>query len=263
MNLLAMTTPIQRALTGDELTHILDRVDAAEDTGQLLATVVRAVYDTLLADVGLRLDALPAGQQLDPRQFLIPARQWEAITDAVTARAAAWGTGAQLALDLINVMPSTYEDPDALVPDRPHPDYRPELLELHVTRDAVDVIAAATAHVHAIGDFYGLRSDRYVQAAGSWLAALARLLSMSLGADTRIRRDGNLSLLVHTGSGLTYGLIFHGATRICVAGDNCSAVIADDGTAHTLTPTAALADHVHRPSFALDAPRPGSWSFHS
>src|SRR5689334_9550909 len=119
MNLLAVTTPIRRALTGDELTHILDRVDAAEDTGQVLATVVRAVYDTLLADIGLRLDALPAGQQLDPRQFLIPARQWETITDTVTARAAAWGTGAQLALELINVMPSTYEDPDAWVPDRP------------------------------------------------------------------------------------------------------------------------------------------------
>jgi hypothetical protein len=83
-----------------------------------------------------------------------------------------------------------------------------------------------------------------------------------LGADTRVHRDGDL-VLVHTGSGLTYGQIFHGATRHCTAGDGCTATIAEDGTAHALYATAVIAEHQHQPSFPLDAPRPGSWSFHS
>ena len=86
---------------------------------------------------------------------------------------------------------------------------------------------------------------------------------MGFGADTRVHRDGDLSLLVTTGSGFTYGLIFHGATRRCTAGDGCTATIADDGTAHPPWSTAVIADHVHQPSFPLDAPRPGSWSMHS
>jgi hypothetical protein len=95
------------------------------------------------------------------------------------------------------------------------------------------------------------------------VTALSRLLSLGFGADTRVHRDGTLNLLVNTGSGFTYGLIFHGVTRRCTAGDGCTAAIADDGTAHTLRSTAVLAGHVHQPSFPLDAPRPGSWSLHS
>ncbi|HZM79928.1 MAG TPA: hypothetical protein VFC19_29700 [Candidatus Limnocylindrales bacterium] len=263
MTLLDMSAPVRRALTADELTAIIDRIDATFSTGDLLAVAIGSVYDTLLADLGLSTSTLPDGQQLDPRRFQIPSNQWQAITGAVTDRAAAWGTGAELALELINVLPSTYDDPSAPVPDRPRTDRRPDLLQLHITRDAVDVIAAATAHVQAISTHYGPASEQHLQASGSWLAGLTRLLSMGFGADTQVHRDGNLSLLVHTGSGFTYALIFHGATRRCTAGDGCTATIADDGTIHAPYATSSIADHDHQPSFPLDAPQPGSWSLHS
>ena len=255
--------PVRRALTEPELTAIIGRIDAADSTADLLAAVISSVYDTLLADSGLTLKTLPDGHQLDPRQFHIPTSQWQAITGAVTDRAAAWGTGPELAMELINVLPSSYDDPAAPVPDTPRTDRRPDLLHLAVSRDAVDVIAAATRHVQALATHYGPASAEHLTASSSWLAALSRLLSLGFGADTRVHRDGHLSLLVTTGSGFTYGLIFHGATRRCTAGDSCTATIAEDGTAHALWSTAVLADHVHRPSFPLDAPRPGSWSFHS
>jgi hypothetical protein len=255
--------PVRRALTAAELTAIIDRVDAATSTGGLLAAVINAVYDTLLADHGLTLQSLPDGQQIDPRQFQIPTRQWQAICGAVTDRAAAWGTGPELAMELVNVLPSSYDDPAAPIPDRPHVDRRPDQLHLAVGRDAVDVIADATRHVQALAEHFGPASEEHLAASGSWLTALSRLLSMGLGADTRVHRDGHLSLIVTTGSGLTYGLIFHGATRRCTAGDGCAATIADDGSAHALWPAAAVAEHTHQPSFPLDAPRPGSWSMHS
>jgi hypothetical protein len=255
--------PVRRALTAAELTAIIDRVDAADSTSQLLAAVIGSVYDTLLADIGLSTTTVPEGQQLDPRQFQIPSTQWQAITGAVMDRAAAWGTGPELAMELIGMLPSTFEDPAAPVPDRPRTDRRPDLLELHITREAVDVIAAGTAHVQALASCYGQASEQHLQASTSWVAALSRLLSMGFGADTRVRRDGNLSLLVNTGSGFTFGLIFHGATRRCIAGDGCTATIADDGTAHALYSASVVAEHEHQPSFPLDAARPGSWSFHS
>jgi len=243
MNLHPMD-PARRALTETELTAIIARIDAAESTGDLLAAVISSVYDTLLADIGLTLTTLPNGHQLDPRQFHIPTSQWHAITGAVMDRAAAWGTGPELAMELINVLPSSYDDPAAPVPDTPRTDRRPDLLHLCISRDAVDVIAAASQHVQALATHYGPGSPEHLKASSSWLAALSGLLSMSLGADTRVHRDGPLSLLVNTGSGFTYGLIFHGAT-------------------HARWSTAVLADHIHQPSFPLDAPRPGSWSFHS
>lgn len=260
---LPVLAPVRRALTAGELTAIIGRIDAAGSTGDLLAAVIHAVYDTLLADTGLTLTSLPDGQRIDPRQFQIPTSQWEAICGAVTDRAAAWGTGAELAMELVNVLPSTYDDPGAPTPQRPDIDRRPDLLHLEVSRDAVDVIAAATRHVQALAVYYGPASPEHQAAASSWLAALARLLSLGFGADTRVHRDGALSLLVTTGSGFTYGLIFHGVTRTCTAGDGCAATIADDGTTHRLWLGAVLAEHVHRPSFPLDGPRPGSWSFHS
>ncbi len=255
--------PVRRALTATELTAIIGRIDAADSTSGLLAAVIAAVYDTLLADSSLSLTALPDGHQLDPRRFQIPASQWQAITGAVTDRAAAWGTGPELALELINILPGSYDDPAAPVPHLPRPDRRPDLLRLRVSRDAVDVIAAATRHVQALATCYGPASPEHLTASSSWLAALSQLLSLGFGADTRVHRDGRLSLLVNTGSGVTYGLIFHGATRRCTAGDGCTATIADDGTAHALWSAAVLADHLHQPSFPLDAPRPGSWSLHS
>ncbi|GLL03731.1 hypothetical protein [Dactylosporangium matsuzakiense] len=255
--------PVRRALTATELTAILGRIDAAASTGDLLTVAVRSVYDTLLAARGLTLATLPDGLRLDPRRYAIPTSQWHAISGAVIDRAAAWGTGPELALELGNVLPGSYDDPDAPVPDTPRTDRRPDLLRLAVSRDAVDVIAAATAHVQALAARYGPASPQHLAAGSSWLTGLSRLLSLTFGADTRVRPDGHLSLLVHTGSGFTYGLTFHGVTRRCTAGDGCAAVIADDGTASASSPTTVLADHIHQPSFPCDAPQPGVWSVHS
>src|SRR4051794_36473393 len=95
--------PVRRAFTETELTAIPGRIDAADSTGDLLAAVISSICDTLLADSGLTLKTLRDGHQLDPRRFQISASRWEAICGAVTDRAAAWGTGPELAMDLINI----------------------------------------------------------------------------------------------------------------------------------------------------------------
>jgi hypothetical protein len=262
MNLLPMNAAIRRALSLDELAAIIARITAAEDITELLPIVVVAVYDTLLAEVGLSIATLPEGHQLDPRKFLIPARQWEAITGAVTDRATTFGGRPALAMDLINLLPGTYDDPAALVPDLPGIDRRRDL-DVSLSGDAVEVIAAAGHHVQALGAHYGPGSPQHVTAATTWLAGLAQVLSGSCGPQARVVRDGNLSLMVHTSSGFTFGVIFHGDARRCLAGDGCTALIADDATVHAPYPTATVAAHDHEPSFPLDAPRPGSWGVHS
>lgn len=115
-NLLPMRAPIRRALTLDEMTAILTRINATGVT-ELLDVAVAAVYNALMADIGLSLDSLPTGQQVDPRNFLIPTRQWTAISTAITHRAAAAGSHHTPAISLIDVLPSTYDDPGAQVPD--------------------------------------------------------------------------------------------------------------------------------------------------
>ncbi|MFI6079244.1 hypothetical protein ACIA5C_47860 [Actinoplanes sp. NPDC051343] len=254
---------IRQALTRDQITAIVGRLDAVEAPGQLLPVAVRAVSDALLAHDGPSAHPLPAGQQLHLRGFAIPARQWEAITAAVTSRAAAWGIAVELALELINVLPGTYEDPDAPIPDLPRPDHRPDQLQVQLSRDAVDVIAAVRHHLQTLASYYGPQSAQHLAAATSWLSCLSQVLTMTFGPSVRVVRDGTLSLLMHTSSGFTFAAIFHGDARRCTAGDGCTALIADDGTAHAPFTTAAVADHQHRPSFALDAPRPGTWSLHS
>lgn len=94
----------------------------------------------------------------------------------------------------------------------------------------------------------------------SWQAQLSRLFSMSLGSAARVSRDDDLSLLVTTSTGFTYGLIFHPAHRRCLR-PGCTAVLPDDGTPSTAGP--ACPDGQHQPSFPLDGVKPGTWSFHS
>jgi hypothetical protein len=263
MNQLPMSAPIRRALTVDELTAIIARITAAKDITQLLPIVVVAVYDTLLADLGLSLNALPKGQQLDPRKFLIPAQQWTAISTAVTNRTTFASGGPAPAMSLVDLLPSTYDDPTAPVPELAGTDHSPDGLEVSLTREAVGVITAAGHHIQALARHYGLGSREHVTAATTWLSGLNQIISMTSGPRVRVVRDGTLSLLVHTSGGYTFAVIFHGDARHCTAGDGCTALIADDGTVHAPYPTTTVADHDHEPSFPLDAPRPGSWGVHS
>jgi hypothetical protein len=86
---------------------------------------------------------------------------------------------------------------------------------------------------------------------------------MGLGADTRVSKDGKLSLLVRSGSGLVYAIIFHPDQRRCTR-PGCPAVINDDGRAWTYRPELPRCpDDRHEPSYPVDAPAPGTWSFHS
>ncbi|GGL12676.1 hypothetical protein [Mangrovihabitans endophyticus] len=264
MTLLPMGAPIRRALTLEELTAVLARIRAAEDISRVLAVAVVAVYDTLLADRGLSMATLPDGQQLDPRKFLIPASQRDAVTGAVLDRAAAEGGDPGVALDLVNLLPGSYDDPDAPVPDGlPGPARRSEHLEVVLTRDAVEAVTAAGHHIQALAAYYGQNSREHVTAATTWLACLTQVLSTSGGPQLRVAREGTLSLLVRTVSGFTVGVIFHGDARRCIAGDGCTALIDDDGTVHAPYAASPVAEHRHQPGFPLQGPRPGSWSLHS
>jgi hypothetical protein len=253
-----------RSLTGEELARVLDAVARAAGPAALIESALRAVYDALLPEAARGDDASGgAGQRrINPADWAIPASQWQAITAAIVNRAAEWGAGATVAFELINLMPSTYEDPDAPAPEVPHADYRPPVCHLEVSREATDVIAACEAHLQALGGYFGWRSQPYLDAFDSWHRQLAGLFGMGLGARTRVSKDGERSLLVCTASGITFGVIFHGARRRCLA-DNCAATIGDDGRACPPYQGAPVLDHEHTPSYPLDAPQPGEWSFHS
>jgi hypothetical protein len=251
----------RRPLTADELDIIRQRILVAADSAGLLHDAVLAIYAPLLADTGSTLDDLPAGERLNPADFAIPSSQWNAIVDAIGRRAQAWGTTAAIAMELINVMPSTYDDPDVATPDFELRDYRPEVYDLQVSRDAIDVIGACETHLDQLSTDYGPTSAIYLDALHSWHRRLAGLFSRNGGVNTVISKDGPMSLLVRTG-GLTYGLIWHGATRRCTD-RACDALIDDDGMGRPAHTAATVLDHDHSPSYRLDAARPGQWSFHS
>ena len=52
-------------------------------------------------------------------------------------RADAFGARVTIAMDLLNVLPATYDDPSAVVPPRPTVDHRPYEHVLTVSREAV------------------------------------------------------------------------------------------------------------------------------
>jgi hypothetical protein len=255
-------TVTRRVLTTAELDAILDAVAAASSTADTVCRALTGVYDALLADLGLSLADVTADNRIDPRAHAIPTAQWSAIVDAVTERAAEWGTGAELGLALVDRMPSHYPHPAVTVTPRLRTDRRPPLHTLDVTKEAVDVIAACDSHIRRLADFYGPASPIHLDALTSWHSHLARLFSMGLGAYTTISRDGDLSLFVSSASGLVFGLIFHGARRRCTDPD-CGAFLADDGTATGHTSGASVREHPHLASYPLDGPRPGTWAFHS
>jgi hypothetical protein len=144
-------------------------------------------------------------------------------------------------------------------------DARPYTHLLQVSREATDEIQRASNHVDELGRWYGEKSKEYLEAAASWQRQLSRLFSMSMGANTRVTRDGHLSLFVSTAGGFVYGLIWHGHRRTCI-NEGCYAVMNDDGTTWTYSSgygTCEETNTPHRPNRALEAPTPGSWSFHS
>jgi hypothetical protein len=263
MNVLPMRIPIQRALRAEEMSTILERINAADVT-QLLNVAVDAVYNALLADLGLSLRGLPDGQQVDPRKFLIPARQHDQIRTAILNRSPRAG-GQLLAISVIDLLPSTYDDSGTPTSaDLAGLGTTAGGLQVSLTREAVWVITGAWHHIQALARQYGRHSQEHVEAATSWLSGLNQIINEASGPNVRVdRAAGDLSLLVHAGDDYAFTLIFHGDSRRCVAGDGCTAVIADDGSAHAPYPLTAVAEHEHAPSFPLEGPEPGTWSTHS
>jgi len=255
-------TAVRRPLTDTELGTLFTAISNASNTSLLVHAAIVGLFNALLADQGKTFADFSTEHQLDPRQFAIPATQWQAIMTAIGDRAAEWGTGPELALTLVDKMPAHYQDPDIPAPALARIDRRPHTHILEVTRDATDVIAACDHHIQNLGTYYGRNSSIYHDALASWHRQLSHLFSMATGAHTTVRRDGDLSLVVTTASGLTFGLIFHGHHRHCTD-PGCRAQISDDGTASPFTTGAPVLDHEHNPSYPLGAPRPGTWTYHS
>jgi len=258
------TYRVRRPLTDTETRSISTAIDAAGSVPEILAAALISLFTALLAPLGESLnDYGPATRLLDPGTFAIPQTQWAAITGECLARADAFGGRAQTAMELINVMPASYDDPSVTVSAAQPADQRPYEHVLTVSREATDVIAAASRHCGELSACFGEDSREYLDAIRSWQHNISRIFSMAFGSQTRVSRDGDLSLLVSSATGFTYGLIFHPVRRRCTD-DGCRAVINDDGTAWTYSPgDPVCASGQHVPSYPLDAPRPGSWSFHS
>jgi len=255
------TYRVQRPLTDKELTDIVAGIETATNTAELLDGALRNILNPLLADIGTSLDDFNAEHRLQPSDYAIPTSQWTALADAITGRAAEWGTSVQAGLALINMGPGTYDDPHTPAPAIPVPDRRPALHLLQVTREAVDVIGACVRHIADLGRFYGQGSDTYREALTSWHHCLTGLFTMNMGADTHITVDGTLSLFVACANGYAYGVIFHGQHRRCTV-NGCQTTIRDDGTTYPAAPS-TTDEHEHQPSYPLGAPQPGRWSVHS
>ena len=252
--------PVHSVLSDPELTEIIAAIAAADSTSQAFTAAITATLTVLLEPSGETLHDYGPDRPLDPSRFAIPASQWAAISEACMARADAFGGRAHVALDLVNLMPASYEDPSVTVTVAPLPDQRPYEYVLTATREATDVIAAASARCADLARSYGHGSREHLDAAVSWERQLSLLFSMSLGTSARVSRDSDLSLLVTTSSGFTFAIIFHPVRRHCT-NPGCSAVITDDGTPRATG--RACPGGQHQPSYPLSAPQPGTWSFHS
>jgi hypothetical protein len=159
---------VTRALTVAEMQTLLTAVRDATSTRDLLTVAVVDLFTILLAEEGKTLADVTPGNQLDPSRYAIPTAQWTALSTAIVDRAAQWGTSAALALQLVDTMPATYDDPTAPVPVMARVDYRPQVHTLEVSREAIDAIAAAERHIHALREFYGRDSDTHLDALHSW-----------------------------------------------------------------------------------------------
>lgn len=250
-------TVTRRVLHDEDLRRIHTAIRNATDTRELIIAAVGALYWALSAGTTTATD------EIHPDRYAIPTSQWQTLLAAITGRAQAWGTAAEVGLELATrLMPGHYDDPTVPAPDLPLPDDRPTIFRFTLTRDAIDVIAACETYLDRLRTGYGPTSEIYQKALHSWHRALTAVLTMNTGAHTQVSRDGDLSLLAHTGSGMHFAVIFHPAIRRCTA-DGCPAVIADDGTTRPDRAGDPTPDHRHTPSYPVDAPHPGVWTLHS
>ncbi len=128
---------------------------------------------------------------------------------------------------------------------------------INANDDATQTIARMRGHVASLALNFGERSTEYILAVGSLNRVIAGLFGWR---KVNLWRDGELSVC-GIADGITFGLIFHATRRGC-KNDGCKAVINDDGHAWVYMPTERMCD-AHDPTYPLDCPAPGTWSFHS
>lgn len=252
---------VRRELSRSELTAALDAMEAAGSTKEILAAVVQYVFGALLVTAGDTLANYGPERTLNPTDYAIPATQWNAITSACQARADAFGTRAEIALTLVDIMPDRYDDPTVTIALRPSIDHRPREHVLTVSREATDEIATASAHCDTLGASYGDGSPQHLRAVRTLQRGICAVFSMIFGAATKITRHGPMSLLITSSSGYVYALDFHPDPRVCLNA-GCGALL--DGDANLSQPaTAPCPAGRHRPSYPSEAPQPGVWELHS
>jgi hypothetical protein len=260
-----VTAPVRRVLTGDDLRAIHAAASAATTPALLLRDCLAALDAAMCRPSG-RAGGDASGESGPPASrpgsvgYAIPSGQWNAVFDAITGRAHAWGLAAELGLDLaLNLMPAAYDDPtDPGGPPLPVlADLRPVEHHLTVTRDAVEVVEACQAHLRKLGFRYHPASPAYRLAADSWSDLVAVLLTGY--PDARVSGDGHLGLLVEPVGGTAWALTYRPDVRRCTV-TGCHAVIDDDATVHAASPDATVLDHEHVPSYPFDGPAPGRWT---
>lgn len=246
-------------LTQEHLEDLLASIAAAASVGELLQVAIGGVFEPLLAACGKSFTDFGPAHQLDPTRFAIPQVQWSALMQTLTSRADEWGMGAHVAVEIANVFPSTYDDPDVPAPVVPATDYRPETVAVSVSRSAAGTIAAIEAYLDQLAAFYGGRSAEFVTALRSWHRHLAALFTARIGESIALTADGQRSLLVSSNA-LTYGLVYHGGAPVCAV-PGCAAIFRND---RWVGPYSATPDHEHALSDDDGGiPRPGTWSVHS
>jgi hypothetical protein len=130
-------------------------------------------------------------------------------------------------------------------------------------KSAVEEYQRMSFHVAALASAYGPDSPWAIDAAQSF----AKIASSLTGwGNIIITRDGELSLFCRTRgeNPFVFGLIFHSIRRFCHI-DGCPMFAYDDGSTYHYkrTDEVKVQLHKHRWIYALDAPKPGTWSFHS
>lgn len=254
---------VRRPLSGAELDTVRRCIHAdVSDPGELLDSVVAAVFTLLLADVDETYADHQARPGFERGHYAIPVTQWTAISLAVIARARTWGPTTAVEMDLAALMPGAYDAPDVPTPDLGPADQRPSSVHLEITPPAAEVIAACHRHLAELAYAYGGLDLPYVAAADSWAEQLSQLMTAPPGTRAVLHADGPLSLYVSCGDGDHYSITFHPDPNRCTtAGCDAIATRAAGGVLlwRTSSPQPVGLDHDHTPAHPAGAPQPGTW----
>jgi len=163
---------------------------------------------------------------------------------------------------------------------------------VELTDAAVDTITAMRERVWQLGSYYGQSDDKVIKAMDSLFHNLIALNNRFFGSHAVVSKDGELSLFVAEyadserrqsgNAGFVYGLIWHEDRRKCekcgstqgyeyYLSDNdkaeaiksCATVTYTHHGTNKRDVTAKVTWDRHEWNIPVDAPMPGTWSFHS